>query len=147
VTKEQAVILSERATNTLKHISKLSQLYYQSQSHVLPYLLRLSKKPKNPSFSIDLKTSAHSKNLIVTNQSAKNVLLLVQLHPLKNLDSTSTGISELIEDLHFMANNQSNLRNTEKLSGRMSGIGWRGGYEDGKSAGSSTIPTPCFFNT
>ncbi|POW13423.1 hypothetical protein PSHT_07707 [Puccinia striiformis] len=34
-----------------------------------------------------------------------------------------------------MSNHRSNLQNKNKLSGRMSGIGFRGGYEKGKSAG------------
>ncbi|WAQ83003.1 hypothetical protein PtA15_3A369 [Puccinia triticina] len=38
-----------------------------------------------------------------------------------------------------MASHWSNLRNSKKISGRMSGIGFRGGYEKGKTAGTYAV--------
>ncbi|KNF04430.1 hypothetical protein PSTG_02345 [Puccinia striiformis f. sp. tritici PST-78] len=39
-----------------------------------------------------------------------------------------------------MSTHQSNLRNKKKLSGVMLGIGFRGGYEKGNSAGNDKPP-------
>ncbi|POW00896.1 hypothetical protein PSTT_12836 [Puccinia striiformis] len=99
--------ISERARKTLQQTSLLSKLYHKSSP---PFLLRMSKKPKINTFSVELQTFARSNSLIITE-----------------------------EDLYIMSNHQSNLRNKNKLSGQMSGIGFRGGYEKGKSAGTYAI--------
>ncbi|KNZ45705.1 hypothetical protein VP01_788g4, partial [Puccinia sorghi] len=80
-----------------------------------PFLLQLNKKSTKQPYSIELQTFFHSRNVIVTGNSVKNILFPVNLNPLNLLVS--------------------NLKNKNKLSGRMSGIGFCGGYEQGKTSG------------
>jgi hypothetical protein len=90
-------------------------------------------------FCIELQTYAHSKNIVVCEGSKNKVLFLIQFHPLEDSNPTLNQLSELIEDLYVMASHRHNLKNQNKLSGRMSGIGFRGAYEDGKTAGKEVI--------
>ncbi|KAA1113092.1 Ubiquitin carboxyl-terminal hydrolase 7 [Puccinia graminis f. sp. tritici] len=135
--QDSCATLSERARKTLKQTLFLSKSYFTSSK---PFLLRMSQKKKNITFSIELQTFASSKTVIVTaGGCAKKVLFLVQFHPHDSSDPTFNHLSELIEDLYIMSNHRSNLKNKNKISGRMSGIGFRGGYEKGKSAGSYAV--------
>ena len=127
-----SILLSERSKKTLKQMSNLSKYYYLNQA---PFLLRLSKKPKKNTFSIELQTFSASKNVIVTDNSGQNILFLVNFHPLKEEGPPCSNLVELIEDLYIMSRHRSNLKNKNKITGRMSGIGFRGGYEEGKTAG------------
>ncbi|WAQ92095.1 hypothetical protein PtA15_15A491, partial [Puccinia triticina] len=67
--------------------------------------------------------------------SGKKILFLVSYTPPDLSNPIYNRLCELIEDLAVMGNHCSNLKNKEKLSGRMSGVGFQGGYEDGKTAG------------
>ncbi|KNZ58484.1 hypothetical protein VP01_1921g2, partial [Puccinia sorghi] len=78
-----------------------------------------------------------SRNGILTGNSGKNIMLLVTFHPLKDGDPPCSNLVGLIEYLCVMSHHWSNLKNKNKLSGRMSGIGIHGGYEKGKTAGES----------
>ncbi|KAA1076817.1 Ubiquitin carboxyl-terminal hydrolase 7 [Puccinia graminis f. sp. tritici] len=136
ISQETFKTLSERAKKTLKQTSSLAQSYFSSVS---PLLLRMQKCSKKIPFSIELQTFSRSNNIIVISDSGKKVLCLIQFHPLAGADSVCDQLSRLIEDLHVMASHQSNLRNKKNLSGRISGIGFRGGYEKGKSAGTYAL--------
>jgi hypothetical protein len=132
ITIESASVLSERAHKTLDQTSALSQNYFTSAS---PFLLRMSKKQKKSTYCIELQTFARSKNLVVCEGSKNKVLFLIQFHPLEESTPTLRKLSELVEDLYVMASHRHDLKNKNKISGRMSGIGFRGAYEDGKTAG------------
>jgi hypothetical protein len=96
----------------------------------------MSKRPKKIPYSIDTRTFKRTKELIVTNGgTGKKVLFLVSFHPFDQTDSTLNHLTKMIEDLYIMASHRGNLSNKDKLSGRMSGIGFRGGYEGEKTAG------------
>ncbi|KNZ56928.1 hypothetical protein VP01_2285g2 [Puccinia sorghi] len=77
------------------------------------------------------KPKKHSRTPIITpnhsipNGSGKTVLFLVSFHPLSQKDSTFNRLAELIEELYIISNHHSNLKNKNKISGRMSGIGLR----------------------
>ncbi|WAR53283.1 hypothetical protein PtB15_2B714 [Puccinia triticina] len=75
------------------------------------------------------------------NQSffCSKILFLVQYHPQDHSDSIYNLLCELVEDVHILSGHQSNLKNNKKLSGRMAGIGFRGGYKKGKSAGTYKV--------
>ncbi|POV94865.1 hypothetical protein PSHT_15981 [Puccinia striiformis] len=127
---------SERARKTLKQTSLLSKSYCISSK---PFLLRMSKKQKKTTFSIESQTFARSQNIIVTSNSTKKILFLLRFTPHDTSNPTFNVLAEIIEDLYIMSTHRSNLTNKKKLSGRMSGIGFRGGYEKGKSAGTYAI--------
>jgi hypothetical protein len=127
--------LSERARKSLKSSIFHSKSFYANNE--LPFTITLPKTIKQNPYTIKLRTFSRSKELIVTNNgSGKKVLFLVSFHPLRDAaDPTVNGLSELIEDLYIMASHRSNLTNKDKISGRISGIGFRRGYEKGKTAG------------
>ncbi|KNZ44469.1 hypothetical protein VP01_9134g1, partial [Puccinia sorghi] len=119
--------LSERAKKTLKNTNHHSQSFYSKSN---PFLITLSKRIKSTPFSIDIRTFSSSNDLIVTKD--KTVLFLVSFHPLSQKDSTFNCLAELIEDLYIMSNHHSNLKNKNKISGRISGIGFRGDMKKAK---------------
>ncbi|KNZ61839.1 hypothetical protein VP01_13501g1, partial [Puccinia sorghi] len=115
--------LSERAKKTLKNTNHHSQLFYLKSN---PFLITLSKMIKSTPFSIDICTFSHSNDSILTKDgSRKTVLVLVSFHPLSQKDSTFDCLDKLIEDLYIMSNHRSTLKNKNKISGRMSGIGFQ----------------------
>ena len=129
-------LLSERSRKTIMQTSNISKSFFSTET---PFLLRLNKKPKKEPYSTELQTFSRSKSVIVTGNSGKNILFLVTFHPLKDKDPPCNNLVHLIEDLYVMSCHRSNLKNKNKLSGRMSGIGFRGGYEEGKTAGKFTF--------
>ncbi|KAH9449990.1 hypothetical protein Pst134EA_026703 [Puccinia striiformis f. sp. tritici] len=106
--------ISERARKTLQQTSLLSKLYHKSSP---PFLLRMSKKPKINTFSVELQTFARLNSLIITEGSTKKIILLARFHPHDPTDHLFEGFTELIEDLYIMSNHRSNLQNKNKLTG------------------------------
>ncbi|KNZ47479.1 hypothetical protein VP01_636g3 [Puccinia sorghi] len=88
----------------------------QNASFLLSERSHSTKKPKKQPYSIELQTFFHSGNVI-------------------DEDPPCINLVELIEYLYAMSPHQSNLKNKNKISGRMAGIGLRGGYEQGTTAG------------
>jgi hypothetical protein len=131
ISEETRNTLSERAKKYLKQTSQLAQSYF---CLTVPFLLRITKHPKKVPFLIEHQTFARSNSLMVTSDSGKKIICLIQFHPLDGADSVYNQLSQLIEELHIMASHRHNLKNKKKLLGRMSGIGFRGGFEKGKSA-------------
>ncbi|POW01826.1 hypothetical protein PSTT_12218 [Puccinia striiformis] len=93
--------ISERARKTLQQTSLLSKLYHKSSP---PFLLRMSKKPKINTFSVELQTFARLNSLIITEGSTKKIILLACFHPHDPTDHLFKGFTELIEDLYIMSN-------------------------------------------
>ncbi|KNZ52231.1 hypothetical protein VP01_3641g3 [Puccinia sorghi] len=109
--------LSEQAKKTLKNTNNHFQLFYFKYN---PLLITFSKRIKSTPFSIYIFTFYCTNDLIVTkDDSGKNIIIFKDLYIMSNL----------------MYHHCSNLKNKNKISGRMSGIGFQGGYEKGKTAG------------
>ncbi|KAI7956958.1 hypothetical protein MJO28_004053 [Puccinia striiformis f. sp. tritici] len=131
LSNETCQLLSERARKTIKNTALHSKSFFPGCK---PQLLTMTKNLKKQSFSIDSHTFSTSRDLIITNTgSGKKVLCLVSFHPSENRDSTYDQLAQLIEDSHLLASHCSNLKNKDKISDRMAGIGFRGGYEKGKT--------------
>ncbi|KAI7949491.1 hypothetical protein MJO28_008312 [Puccinia striiformis f. sp. tritici] len=125
LSNETCQLLSERAQKTIKNTALHSKSFFPGCK---PQLLTMTKNLKKQSFSIDSRTFSTSWDLIITNTgSGKKVLCLVLFHPIENRDSTYDQLAQLIEDLHLLASHRSNLKNKDKISGRMAGIGFRCG--------------------
>ncbi|KAH9444158.1 hypothetical protein Pst134EB_026539 [Puccinia striiformis f. sp. tritici] len=140
LSNETCQLLSERARKTIKNTALHSKSFFPGCK---PQLLTMTKNLKKQSFSIDSRTFSTSRDLIITNTgSGKKVLFLVSFHPIENRDSTYDQLAQLIEDLHLLASHRSNLKNKDKISGRMAGIGFRGGYEKGKTVGKPADANP-----
>ncbi|KNF00870.1 hypothetical protein PSTG_06006 [Puccinia striiformis f. sp. tritici PST-78] len=137
LSNETCQLLSERARKTIKNTALHSKSFFPGCK---PQLLTMTKNLKKQSFSIDSHTFSTSRDLIITNTgSGKKVLCLVSFHPSENRDSTYDQLAQLIEDSHLLASHCSNLKNKDKISDRMAGIGFRGGYEKGKTVGTYAV--------
>ncbi|OAV85223.1 hypothetical protein PTTG_30686, partial [Puccinia triticina 1-1 BBBD Race 1] len=99
--------LSERARKTLKNSAYHSKSFYPGS---VPLVLKMTKRIKKTSYSIDIQTFTRSCDLIVTNSgSGKKILFLVSFTPCDPSDPVFNQLAELIEDAAIMANHHYNL--------------------------------------